>query len=675
MTLVLSSCSKFPDFGHGAATLTLNLVPSGMEIETKTAGVDAFNENKLEVVDIFLFESGETTALYRKHASVTGTSANVLITDDEITALGSPFDVLVIANLPSSVTLPTVLSQENLDAIALTMDGTQTQSSFVMKGESTATGSGSSYSASVALSRVAVKFTFAVNVIGTNLDGTLDGASGPWNLDTDEDIELKFGGSQKTGEVSGNPVKPGANDVLESDDYEDVDTPFYSYPRSVRVEQRPYAIIKVPFNNGSVTKYSYYKVFYPRNEFSSNVWYSLEAQISLLGADSEPEAGTIPESEMNYSAAAWRVAVGADDYNQNTIVKDAHYLVVYSNEYTLENVNSIDIPFTSSHDCEITSITAKYTDFSTNVSTTKDVSTSDYSITIPTGSQVIHLEHELDNNWLTADYSGYDVSQFVFTFTIRQKSPYTSYAEVITVRQNPAITITAESNTYGYIYLNNYQVSGTSSNNLNSTIAANLGGHYTRDTQTTNMFIIRVSALPDDCPYVIGDPRELTRYTGWTSTPTPQSATKITGGTGTPTNYYRTRDDGTADNIIAPVFRTASGYSRCYRYTNNYSTVNKRAIAYQEGQYPAARWRLLSKAEAQIVAKLNHDGKIPQLFSDTNNFFVAGGYINGETIYNGTTGEGSVRLCYDEWYWSNSGYATCNPSTFTWGDVARSDIK
>ncbi len=675
--------------------MNLTLVPSGMEIETKTDGVDALNENKLEAIDLFLFKSGETTAAVHKYITGAGTSVTMELSPAENTALGgTDFDILVVANLPAGTTLPTPLSKTKLESIALSMDGTTTQKSFVMRGEATTSTSGGDYAASVTLARVAAKFSFKVTV-SSDVPGSLDGKAGPWNLDTSKDIELKFGGLQKTGVVGGTPVTPGADDLLESD-YGAVSTVYYSYPRAPKAEQRPCAIIKLPFINGSsVRKDVYYKVFYPRDNFDSNVWYSLEVNIQELGATSAPEAPTIPASALSYSAASWKVAVESGNYNQNAIIKDSHFLMVYEHSYTLDNVNSIEIPFTSSRNCEV-ECKCTYNKFNGNA---RNPSTElqDTKYTVDCQKDKVILTHTLNNNINSADI---DYSTYNFVIDIYHKDHH-EYHEQVTVHQKPALVVDAEENTADVSKAEKVSVFVNGAQNSGSWYNVNMKTKYNNPF----LYIVEVSKTDN---YIIGDPRQKTYKSGTqlgmasgTNNMAPANAPAFyiepnyyadpSGHKRQLLYYYPTRDDESASNMLAPKFKIASANSNCSSNYLTYETVQRRCAGYQEFGSPAGRWRVPTGAELNIICQLTARGVIAQIFTtqETSRYWANDGiymYNTTTNLFEKTTTETNalVRCVYDEWYWEQSELGehgkltdstTPTYTTFVWGDMPMENFK
>lgn len=677
-----ASCERINE-SYGDNTLSLDFRVVGLETKATEPGVNELNENKIIDVDVFLYQTdaeNEGAKVYKRLAvnkdlsEVITDTKNLHLSGDELTALGgnpSEIHIFVIANRPEGVTVNGTETIADLKVKAVTASKalSEKQDWFTMTCKCTATSTGSGYTASVVLERVMAKF--GISIDAQDYDGEIEGTSGTWEPMTGT-ASVKLFGLKDDGKIGGN-YNTSDTDI---DDYHSVPAVFYSFPLKPLPENKPYYLIKLTWQlstDHSVTKDTYYMVVCDYESFDANSFYQLDVDINYAGSMAEPAPSRITPSDLRFSVAPWRDGkVSGKDYHTEAVIKEARYLVVYSNEYTMNNVNSIDIPYTSSHPCKVRIKSAKWTDFSKTATSEKDLSDASYlgntdqKVSEPKDGYFT-LSHTLDNDFLTKGQKTYDVSPIVFTVEITHTDREWTDPDTktIVVTQLPAITIRADRNDVG---------TSVRFYNKSTTNADNLGGIYGINGQTENMFIISVSALPQGSGFIIGDPRT-DNPVAWNTTSffgsgvTLASGADIDGDDKTMQYYYPTREDGSADNVISPSFRTSSGYSRCSGYGNNYQTVHRRAAVYQEKGNPAGRWRLLTRAEATIVAKLNSDDKIPDLFSTTNYFLVANGAMyNGAVTTNNT---GSVRLCYDEWYWSQSLYPKCDPTIFTWGDMER----
>lgn len=703
---------------------------------------DELNENRIEYIDCFIYKNGSTDStpatIYRHIEVNKDSQAKVNIHLDksgyDLLDRNPAFKVYVIANLPNYSTI--VSGTESITALKAISIPTsefisrqntpQKQANFVMTGEATTVRDGEDRKAkgTVNLKRLACKFGISVTASGSYTGEIADingvNHNGTWTPVADG-ITVKFYGVAKDAMIHDeNPtnISDPSQQYPESstnivDPERTATTVYYSYPIKPLPENRPYYIVRVPWTDQSMTIDTFYKVVCDYDSFDSNHFYRMDVAISRAGSAKEPEPVSLTSGELKFYVADWGDGKGQEangqpnDYHTNAVIKDARYLVV-KQYYVMENLNVIDIPFTSSHPCEVELISAKWNDYSAATMTERNISDTQYkgsktiNCAIPAGKDYLELSHTLDNDYLSSTNKNYDISPITFTVRLKHAEYPTKYKDIVIV-QNPAITITAEKNSsytgtgtgwnvdkndtakdnrflngaYGLnitgLLLYTYNFANNNSN------ASNLGGTYLPDNQVKNIYTITISALPEGSSYVLGDPRE-SNPRPWSDKDFFNDVTLASGAdidgngdTNQLNNYYPTREDKTADNVIAPSFSAASAWSRCGSYDNNFKTVRSRCATYQEKGRPAGRWRLPTKAEAEILSKLNKDDKIPDLFSSSNNFLVAGGYAmkNGTVINQNWNQNGSVRPIYDEWYWSNTAYSRCTENTFTWGDMPR----
>lgn len=493
-----------------------------------------------------------------------------------------------------------------------------------------------------------------------------------------------------------------------------VSEPFYSYPWmwGYKRGNEPSYKIKLPWtrkagvstivdstantttegnNFGELTKVYYYK-FNPAFIFKgdtvsigSNYWYKFFVYIGILGNENEGGAVSVTGT---YYVVDWKDA--AKDVQITTI----RYLNVFEKHKVTYNSDNESISYKTSDPCEIVNLTVSHPDFSQNtervkydeVQNTSNASTISQYLTLETdanGNPVIQFHHALKP--MTTGSTDYDVAPYTITFTIRHSDDH-RYSETLTIVQYPSIIITLPS-------------TGRTTTSVNTTTFVNGkgGGEDAYDryglflgpivstlgnagNKNPNMYLIKTTVLSDDSGYMLGDPRvtDIDNLGGYRTKPGQWSANK----TSVQSSYYDryisyyhpAKDDGTADNIIAPEFRIASSFG--VTDPVSYQGAKERCASYQEFGYPAGRWRLMTFAEASYIARLSSDGKIPTLLSKDTNYWVSGGYVyintkGAPTPYHRTTvtGDVYVRCVYDEWYWKNTEHPTVNTTTFTWGDT------
>ena len=755
----------------GTITLTLQSI----EAQTKATqeGESAYNENLIKSIHYFFYPKDGTADNTEKEPAKRGQATNldkqdqhtitINASEDEIknVLFKYPYndcDVYVIVNLPSNINIDELpdrkLSTLKKIVLEANFEASLIQSSFVMEGLDVATvvdrNKVLAAKGTIPVDRVAAKISISVNVEDQiDLLDEVDFTSGmKWKSEPDQmKIELVNGVNRAV--LSGDPSEIT---FTEEDFFTDnsVDRkftsttidgaefwsckPFYTYPTKWEIgsDEEPYLFITLPWTTEIWTEVDgqtppiyktypcYYKIMLGSDELIRNTWYDLKINIGILGSFENTPEVILPIEEIDYFVADWSEGLKVDSE-----ILGAKYLVVDKEHYEVFNEPTILIPFTTSHDCEIVSVSCKYPNLKTGNNVTE--SASNYSIAIENGN-TINLTHALNNNMLSEDF---DFTPFTFVFTIQHIGDPT-YKKEITVVQYPAIYGVAQANTdygnggkntggangkggaanydNGFVWVNGYQ--GTDSGN-NRDYFCSANGRSNEDADP-NMFVFTVTTT-EGTNYIIGDPREQ-KYTydaadaQWSS-----SAAIYDGAVNRELNYYYGTavanpkytnangqtgviyaNDAAAEagepniNMIAPKFRLASGYA-VLGYTateaKTLENLKKRCASYQEDGYPAGRWRLPTRAEFQFIMTQIELENLPTVYIDNSAYWCAygvgtpnNGVINMSYIGYDTSGH-SVRCVYDEWYWENSktyrlgttnANGTFTPSdTFTWGDMPR----
>lgn len=725
--LLTASCSQEIDpveqVQSGTVTLKLmNAVPM-----TRMAGVDELNENLIESIHYFFYpKDGANTNTEKEPVKwnvLRGLSSQNLHTfrvnvsedmlkNDLFKYPYNECDVYVIVNLPENIDVSTLSDRKlsTLKAIAVQADFASSlkQESFVMEGLGVATIIDRkkilAAEGTIEVDRLAAKISVGVSVREsiTTMDNQTTTNDQIWTS-VPKDMVIELVNGVKNTVLSGDPDKVGEftyfTDANLGRTFSDADgdkiwtcAPFYSYPSKwdIGADEEPYLRITLPWqttidtgvegNDPPIiqTEKCIYKVILGGERLNRNTWNDLTIDIGILGNFENQEEVILPIDNTNYFVADW-----SDGKAVNSEILGGRYLVVDQNTFELYNENTLSIPFTSSHECEIVDMstsrvknqaTITYPDYSKdtpNENASYSWNSSTWSLNII--DKTISFSHALRND-LSAGKGNYDSAPYTIKFRIRHTDAKDVYYEDITIVQYPAMLITCHPNRV----VNSK--GGVSVNNSTST-SHNYGGAHglTGNNKNPNMYVIKTTVLPDESPNLLGDPRSLTvnNLTNWN--PAIQSAPGIENLNVNRqlSNYYPTIETEDAWNIIAPKFRIASSYG----VTNqiSYANAQKRCASYQEDGYPAGRWRFPTQAEIAFIVQLSADGVIPELFSPGNDYWCAGGRANpqegGGVSISQTTGSGSgpVRCVYDEWYWENSAYPRMpdNNVTFTWGDAAR----
>lgn len=500
------------------------------------------------------------------------------------------------------------------------------------------------------------------------------------------------------------------------------EAPFYTNPISWEYgsSEEPYIKLMVPWDReagvstggrsyGTASKNYYYRIYCPGDpidgthaQFVRNNWYKIVLNVGVLGSDTDGGESIIhgqyyvvdwQEREENPGGGSGS-GTGVYDSDKEAEIKGARYLFINKEEYELFNVNELTIPYTTSDPCEIVNISAKYYIFSGTTKQEQTINATSWLSLSSVGGAHIQFLHTLNNDTST---SNYDTSEYIITFTIRQKDD-TSYAKNITIHQYPAIMIDLERNTSTTSPYSAYVNNGSVGNSGGTYYLGSAPGSGSSSNNNYNMVIIQTTVLPAGSDYMLGDPRVMeidnlnaswpnNTNTGAAATEWSSNTNSIQGTTRQLSYYYPVDHTAKANNIIAPKFRIAS--SRGATQPMTYANAFRRCASYQEFGYPAGRWRLPTVAEVMYIAKLNADGKIERLLGGGSNGTTDYWCNNGFVTVNNTNNDPPtmtystpnttkyVRCVYDDWYWNgmkynNTDVSTVTPiTTFKWGDMER----
>ncbi len=470
--------------------------------------------------------------------------------------------------------------------------------------------------------------------------------------------------------------------------------PFYSYFdkwSSGSGTDAPYIMLQLPwkYTNAADGSIRYFTCYYavPFNSLERridrNCWYKVSLSVSILGSG-DPENPTM--ITPSYMVLPW----GDSPVLTNANLKRYRYLLVDQNDYVMNNVDELAIPFYSSHEVELVSSTmtktilkpdSGYKPYEETVDASKYSLVPDNS-TIP-GKSYVNFKHTLVN-----DYSSdYDVTAYSLTFTFRHKDNE-EFTETVTITQYPALYVVASLNSdcntshiddgtngsgggwgnrwsnyshYGYLFVNGSQNTSSNVRWNNVSDQSNAGN------TDPYMYVVTVSSLPAGSSYIIGDPRkdEVDNLDYSFS-----NSNWLYGSNHRLTYYYPTdTDESRVNNMIAPSFRIASSYG--VTSTMSYTDAQKRCASYQEDGYPAGRWRVPTRAEIMYMVMLAKDGKIPVLLSNSGWYWGSDkkAYCPGN-FDTPRTENSNVRCVYDEWYWTDK-LSDDKKNTFYWGDKQR----
>lgn len=486
--------------------------------------------------------------------------------------------------------------------------------------------------------------------------------------------------------------------------------PFYSYSSDwgTSSNKEAYLALIVPWKNGETVKNCYYQIpinsvgseKHPANCLERNTYYQINLEVGMLGSFD-------PEEPMLLKDASYVITEWVPEA-VNVELNNYRYLIVEKNKYILNNVNELYIPYASSHIVKLDDeISCTQIDLSKVGADPKNVT--DYTLEIDSENRRIYFSNTLINDMTN---SGFDFTPITLTFTIRHNDAETArwMEEEITIIQYPALYAMAKINTdysdgianngvsgiggtKGFVWVNGYNTASV--NNWGYNFFGSVHGIYEQygdnneKITNPNMYVITVTSLGSNPRnYVIGDPRVNESDDDFIDDYSWYPAKHFINGTvGTSNNhtlqyYYPTDYTSRTSKMIAPKFRVASAYSVTYGVAD-INLAKGRCASYQEDGYPAGRWRMPTHAEYEFIVYQSRMGRIPTLFSSTDNYWCAHGYgqpqtdgtvkLTGNVNSSGNLSSDkdlSIRCVYDEWYWEDRLEGT-NKVPFTWGDAEK----
>lgn len=717
--LALSSCDKSgTEIREEGGAITISLSSAELVTRATMPGEDTYNENTIKRIDWFLYEKDKTSGQAVKFGRVDNLNAKgeetirVNVTEEEVNKYIFPknlgkkdCDVFLIVNLPDGVKISGT-SVAELKTLAIEAGfASGIQKSFVMTGEGVATIVDRkkilAATGTINVDRVASKISLTAKVAKSIVaDGTT------WVSDPSS-MKIQFCKGQSTAVLSGDPTAVAAS----SFDYEKrkysktseetgftikKGDPFYSYPKtwnSGDKDAEPYLLIELPWSTEDGTtithKSCYYKVFLSSEELVRNTWYDITLTLSVLGSFTETEP-KVTITELEYKVCDW------SSFAFSAEIQAARYLVVDQNEYVMNNVNTLKIPFLSSHECKLVYVKVTKRDIKNG----GDIPvTSGYDLKID-GSNIVYTK-VLDNNYISPTF---DFVPYTVTLTIQHKDD-PNFTETITITQYPAIygldkknsDYSNDDNINGdkNVWVNGYGRVSSKPNNWKYDYFASCPGMYSGENSSNyspNMYVFTVTTL-EGTPYIIGDPRTAgIDYDIVNATPkynnqansTWYKAKDLNGTERGLKYYYPTSGADSTKNMIAPKFRIASSYGVLHTSATasmSLDGMRKRCASYQEDGYPAGRWRLPTEAEFKFILSQVDKKSLPNIYVPNTPYWCAHGVgipqgegkVEMKYVQQYGNDEGcSTRCVYDEWYWGSEPALTGTAkSTFTWGDEPR----
>ena len=469
--------------------------------------------------------------------------------------------------------------------------------------------------------------------------------------------------------------------------------PFYTYPVEFdpASNNAPYFKLALPWENvdanGNLTNKGatvfYYKAYLREakaegenkgkalTSYERNKHYIVTLNVDVLGGT--PEDYTTLETY--YYVANWQSP--ADGTYDGYFAP--RYLDIARPAYYLYGDFSTTIAVTSSH-----AITARVLSASQ-----KTIAGGTKTVTIPSDAVTTNgrVSFTLNYNLNTAIVSeNMDITPITWNVRVSHYDDATVYKDVI-VYQYPSIygeqrrtgPNNPNNNTDArYTFLNavRYHYSTDRTDCVIANNGVNIGSITGGDPTSRDKLILTVSTLAsllNETAYTkngtsvkfsdvtIGDPRSKISFPI-----TRQGRTWSRDDLGEAPNYidnYLVADPD-KNTVIAPRFMFPAGRLGSNRANNDVDTggswraAAEHCAAYQEGGYPAGRWRLPTEAEVAFCRQLQQYHYIDGLFYDQNPYWTASGtyFQNGVASTPGNNTRASVRCVYDLWYWGEEPY-------------------
>lgn len=671
-------------------TLLLDLETTAVQ-QSRSAGEDDYNENKVASADVFFFNDATGQCIYAQTGLVPdGTQLRVKLDNDKV-KFGGSYRIYVIANgrtYYADVTNETAVGQTiaALKAKVITTawkdgygdTGTEIEKSLLMDGEANVTISKDT-PGKVPLTRAMAKVALfptvkeSIESNGFIYTPQLENMS----------VTMVYG--VKSTKLDGTyQVQPAdyVNRMLRK--YADADAdraythvPFYSYPNpeSTTARQDTYLILCVPWSmeSGSGTQSAnyYYRVPITGDAdvpatLGRNQYYKVNVNVGVLGSLNPRDA---VELKGNFAIYDWfTMELSAD-------MQHYEYLVLDEYSSVMNNENELRMPYISSsaltQQTRITKVTyPNYND--------RNSSDTGYTSTVT-----------LDAS--DAEAAGFDLTwnddELIFTHPVTTEDyvPYTITVEVYNeqglsatweITQYPAIYIVGDYNPDGdnnrFIYGSNDAGGFFGGGDIYDDRNNDLGGVNNPLTSgasnsNLNQYTIYITSFDiEGSNYAIGDPRS--------STPDNLQYLGDEDSQGRSLTYYYPTRETDVDNVIAPAFKIASSWGVTNTNTLSYETAQRRCASYQENGYPAGRWRLPTEAEIEYIVSLSNRGVIPALFNgsyyaSSRRYYDNGYYEDEPGFYPYQSGK-VVRCVYDVWYWGNEKLSEKEgrDNQFVWGD-------
>ena len=510
------------------------------------------------------------------------------------------------------------------------------------------------------------------------------------------------------------------------------EVPFYSYARAWEkgASDAAYLTLELPWKDEGAANYDtyYYQILIngAGRSFEPNHWYDLNVNVGVLGSTVESKPTVI--EDLTYYILDWTTEPESEtdsgDRYEDVEIQNYTYLIVPEKRIILNNTSTGVIHYDASHKIGI-----KMNKSNREVEILPDVSTDNSAFYINCGGSTPTVQTlPITEGNFSDDGKGVVTYTYTIPSTPKVYSPIYIYATIwldfdgdgdidpdtdeerfvedVTIVQYPPIYIIPDKSTAYSIFVNNHNREGdnirfrygNTNNYYYLGVAPGYSGSgtymYTINVSSfneNNTFLYNIDNNPNGPQtkynYIIGDPRQkisdiILNNENYDITSNWATAPDVNGNERKLQYYYPTSEEPGVFQIIAPKFRVVSFHATGHAVIN-YEGAKMRCASFQEDGFPAGRWRLPTYAEIQFIIMLQREEVIQDIyyggskyFSSTNQVQYQDNNVNYMAFENaspGTSGSGSVRCVYDEWYWGSEREAQPNNSfaggyEFTWGD-------
>lgn len=569
--LIFTSCSNNGceiEYPNNALILTLNC--RAHTTRTTIEGIDGYNENKINNLDIFFYPTGSDftyPAVYRTSISrlaldqsgeieITIPKENLSLIFGEYNSTNQTYKnqtalIYVIANLPSNIILKDNASINQLKATTISTDfqNGKIQNNFIMDSKGyetqnegliaiTTTNEKNIISGNINLYRAAAKITLTITEIkDTIIIGNTTYTSDPTNMKVY--IHRGVNKSNIDNSISKYDIQPNDYFDIETSNaisYKSITTnvngtetniyeqtvPFYSYPTEWNIydpndvtntgndTNEAYLTLVIPWHDGSKYSNCYYQI--PINSQNKNLernnYYKINLKVNRLGSFNEAEETIIVPSYVIL------------DWNTNSIsasLENFRYLMVKNTFITLHNIDELYIPFITSHNTRIKEGSIFFSKRDISGITERWIN-DDYDA-LEIRDEQIYFKNNIKNDYTSDEF---DFTPHLLTFTI-EHIDNEDYYEVISILQYPAIygdfrTNSAFSNDNNsnndninhYTIVNGYysDSEGNNHTNLNKQDFFNSVPGLVVSGASPNIYIFTITSVKGT-NYIIGDPRTI----------------------------------------------------------------------------------------------------------------------------------------------------------------------